>query len=163
VIAATEPTKGRETNKETNMPTYDAAFLETLDPETRALVAQQQRDDTDQVDTERFAGERTVSLDALNLDETVGAVPDIADEVVDRLSGEFATPAPQAPAVGVVQDVLASLPEHLAETYRLVYMDQKTLREAGDELGIAFTSVRSRLQTIYGLVGKAVIAAGELD
>lgn len=141
------------------MTRYTEEFLEGLDPEVRALAVQQQRDDTETQRPQEFGHQPVLSLDAmLTQDEesSYAVGPDNTQKVVDGTPEHR-----QSSLVGIVADALSSLPEASQETYRLIYMDQLTIREAGAKLGIAHTSVLSRLRTIRAAVGEAVLAAGE--
>lgn len=141
------------------MSIYTDAELNLMDPEVRELAVQQQRGDTDMVRPQEFGHQPVLSLDAMTSgdDPYVTAGPDNTQEAVDGPALEV----PEPRATIAVRLALAELSETQQETYRLIYMDRLTIREAGQRLGIAHTSVLARLRTIHAAVGKAVVEAGE--
>lgn len=136
------------------MSPYSTEFLATLDPEVAALALEQERDDTESQRPQEFGHQTVLSFERHNIsgDESYDtAGPDNTQVVVDGAPDD--TPSLSELKV---QAVVACLPEHLQETYFLVYFERLTLREAGERLGIAHTSVKARLRTVEKAVERAV-------
>ena len=157
-------------------------------PELDRLISDQRADDTPRQRPEEHGGDHgapVLSIEALGLTQLsadldgvtvsgqgLGGDYDEADGPAlagrhkqQRLGSVWQNREPESDAERIVRKAIAGLSDEEQETFRLVYGEKKSLREAGELLGISYETVRRRCDALKGIVTRALVqaAGGEVD
>lgn len=150
--------------------------------EIARLTREQSADDTHHVDRERYAGNRTLSLDAMgegDYDRWLSGYDGMKEEQSAGGAGDgphiighhrpkeltLTSGFEQRPDETAREHVLIAAVESMTpaqrEVFHLYYGERIPQREIARRLGIARTSVQDRLETIKRIVLRALIEAAE--
>lgn len=152
------------------------------DRELAQLIKEQAADDNSRQRPVRYSadGKPVMSLQALDmtnvstdLDGVTVSAPgrsDLDPATGPGLVGRFrqrevrgiaAPRSAESPQARIVREAIEKCTPEQQETFRLVFGEGLSLREAAQRLGIHFTSVRDRVETLKRLIAQALIDAAE--